>query len=167
MPLTSSIDLAVSATLTKVSDLAAPSATLSVKRRISLPDGIAAGKADKVFGDQRTILASANDDLDLAGGLTDEFGGVINFAKVKAIIVAAAASNVNDVKLGGAAANQFVGPFGAAAHTASVPPGGVLVLTAPAAGWAVTAATGDLLRVANSGAGSSVTYDIILIGTSA
>jgi hypothetical protein len=29
----------------------------------------------------------------------------------------------------------------------------------------VTAGTGDILQVANSGAGTSVTYDIIVIGT--
>jgi len=31
----------------------------------------------------------------------------------------------------------------------------------------VVAATGDILRVANSGAGTSVNYDIIVIGASA
>ena len=166
MPLTATIDLALNATLTKASDLASPQAPFNVKRRAVFQDGVTAGKADKIFGDTRTILAAANDDLDLAGGLTDEFGVVINFAKIKAIVIAAAAGNVNDVKVGGAAANQFVGPFGAAAHTVSVPPGGLLVLTAPANGWAVTAATGDLLRIANA-AGSAVTYDIVIIGTSA
>mgnify|MGYP000488088098 CR=1 FL=1 len=61
----------------------------------------------------------------------------------------------------------FVGPFGSATHTVALPPGGNLILTAPASGWTVTAGTGDLLRVANSGAGTSVTFDIIIIGTSA
>ncbi len=32
------------------------------------------------------------------------------------------------------------------------------------AGWSVTAGTGDLLRLANSGAGTSVTVDITIIG---
>jgi hypothetical protein len=33
--------------------------------------------------------------------------------------------------------------------------------------YGVTAATGDLLRIANSGGTTSVTYDIIIVGTSA
>jgi hypothetical protein len=34
-------------------------------------------------------------------------------------------------------------------------------------GWTVTAATGDLLKILNSSSGSSVVYDIVVIGTSA
>ena len=38
---------------------------------------------------------------------------------------------------------------------------------ADSAGYAVTATTADLLHVANSSSGTSVTYDVIVIGTSA
>ena len=41
----------------------------------------------------------------------------------------------------------------------------MLLLVAPgAAGYAVTAGTGDILKVANSGAGTGVTYDIVIVG---
>ena len=44
-------------------------------------------------------------------------------------------------------------------------PGGTLLLVAPnAAGYAVTAGTGDLLKVANSGGSTGVTYDIVIVG---
>lgn len=47
----------------------------------------------------------------------------------------------------------------------NIRPGGALILLAPdATGYAVTAGTGDLLRIANSAGSTSVTYDIILIG---
>lgn len=50
----------------------------------------------------------------------------------------------------------------------TVRPGGLLVLAAPdVAAYAVTAATGDLLHVANSAGGSAVTYDVVVIGASA
>jgi hypothetical protein len=48
-------------------------------------------------------------------------------------------------------------------------PGGIFLFVNPgAAGIAtVTAGTGDILRVDNSGAGTTVTFDIVIIGTSA
>ena len=42
------------------------------------------------------------------------------------------------------------------------------MITAPsAAGYAVAAGSTDVLRVANSSSGTTVTYDITIIGTSA
>ncbi len=133
----------------------------------SIASGVGDNQADRVFSDRRTLAASGNEDIDLAGSLVDPLGGPAVFAKVKAIMVKAAAENTNNVVVGAAASNAFQGPFGAANDTIAIPPGGVLMLTAPKAGWAVTAGTGDLLRVANSGAGTPVTYDIVIVGTSA
>lgn len=170
MALTSKLAVVASALLTSTQDLGEARASMSKTYLAELANGTAAGQADRVFHDTRTLAASANEDLDLAGVLTDPLGATLTFAKVKGIIVAAASANTNNVVVGGAATNAFVGPFGAAAHTIAVRPGGVLALvcgSADATGYAVTAGTGDLLRVANSGAGSSVTYDVIVIGTSA
>lgn len=129
-------------------------------------DGTGADQIKNVFADNRTIAASSNDDLDLAGSLINALGQTLTFTKIRGILVRAASANVNNVVVGGAAANQFATPFGAVAHTVVVRPGGLLALIAnDATGYAVTAGTGDILRVANSGAGSSVVYDIVLIGT--
>jgi hypothetical protein len=119
------------------------------------------------WGKTATLAASANEDLDLAGSLSAALGGSAVFVKVKAIQVTADEANTNNVIIGGAAATQFVGPFGAATHTVAVQPGGTFMVVAPAAGWTVGAGASDFLRVANSAAGSSVTYKILVIGTSA
>jgi len=134
---------------------------------ISFQDGTTDGKADRLWSDVRTLAASASENLDLAGSLTDPGGATVTFVKVKAIFVRATATNVNDVVLGNAAANAFVGPFGAAAHTLAVKPGGTLLLVAPNTGWTVTAGTGDQVKVLNGGAGTAVEYEIIILGTSA
>lgn len=135
-----------------------------------LTNGVGAGQADKIFHDQRTLAASANEDLDLNGaGLTDAFGAALAFVKVKAVIVSAAAANPNPITLGGAAANGFISWVGSATDKVSIRPGATLALIAGAAdasGYAVTAATADLLRV-TAGAGGNHTYDVIVIGTSA
>ncbi len=122
-----------------------------------------------MFADRRTLAASASADLDLNGVLTDAFGGTVNLARVKGLYVAASAANTNSVVIGNAAANGWATAL-SATGTVTLRPGAVLMLMAGAAdatAYGVTASTGDLLHVANSGAGSSVTYDVVIIGASA
>ncbi len=128
--------------------------------------GTGAGQIDRVFGDARTLSASATENLDLAGGITDAFGQTITFAKVRGLLISADAGNTNDVVVGGAASNAFVGPFADASDKIKIAPGASVLITAPAAGWTVTAGTGDILLVANGGSGTSVTYKIAIVGTS-
>lgn len=149
-------------------DLKSSNSRLAFVKQINLATGTGAGQADKVWDDERTIAPSGTDDLDLAGVLTDAFGAIATFVKVKGIFLYALPTNVNNVVIGGAAATQFVGPFGAATHTLAVRPGGLFALIAPdLVGYAVAAGASDLLRIANSGAGTSVVYDIVIVGTSA
>ncbi len=128
--------------------------------------GSGANQANKLFSDQRTLSASASEDLDLNGSLTDAFGQTLTFTKVRGVIISAAAGNTNNVIVGNASANGAALFFGATTHTATIRPGGMLAVTAPdSTAYGVTAGTGDLLHVANSGAGTAVTYDVIVIGS--
>jgi len=170
MALTSRFTLAATASQTNTLDLGSAVANLAKSYTVDLANGTAAGQADKIFHDTRTLAASANEDLDLAGSLVDALGTTITFARVKGLIIAAAAGNTNNVIVGGAASNQFLSWAGAGTHTVTVRPGAVFLLlagSADATGYAVTPGTGDLLRVANSSSGSTVTYDVIVIGASA
>lgn len=146
-------------------DLQTASAPGGIKRTYSLTDGAGLGAANRVWTDRRTLAASATENLDLAGVLTDAFGTAITFARIKGIVVAASSANTNNVVVGGAASNGFINWVGDTSDTIIVRPGGLFVLIAPdATGYAVTAATGDILKVANSSSGSSVSYDVALIG---
>lgn len=171
MALTARLRASVNAQQTSPRDLGVAADPISHAVAIDLASGTGAGQVDKVFADTRTLTASANEDLDLAAGaLTDAFGTTLTFAKIKGLYVAAAAGNTNNVVVGGAASNTWVGPFGGATHTIAVRPGGVVVLAdgeADTNGYAVTAGTGDLLRVANSAGTTPVTYTIVILGTSA
>jgi len=90
----------------------------------------------------------------------------LNFTKIRGLIVRADPLNTNNVIVGAAATNAVFTMFGAATHTVTVRPGGVFALFAPDnTAYAAVATTADLLRIANSGAGSTVTYDIIIIGS--
>lgn len=171
MPLESRVRVELQATERNALDLVAATAPLQVERNLILRNGTGAGNANILWSDQRTIAASGTDDLDLNGTtLKTAFNADVAMARVKGIYIAAASTNTNNVVVGGAASNQFATWVGAATHTVVVRPGGFIMLgtgQADATCYAVTAATGDILRVANSGAGTPVTYDIVLLGCSA
>lgn len=131
---------------------------------LTFEDGTGNQKINNVWHDERTLAASGSESIDLAGTLTNRFGQAVTFTRVRGIIVRADPANTNDVVIGGAPSNGFVGPFGAAAHTVQVRPGDIFAITNQNLGWLVTAGTGDLLRILNSGAGTSVKYKILLMG---
>ncbi len=138
---------------------------LSYVNNPAFTNGTGANQANMVYGGTRTLAASATESLDLAGGLSNAFGNTITFTSIKTIVIVAAAANVNDVLVGGAASNAFINWVANATDIVVVKPGGMFCITAPtAAGFAVTADTGDLLKVANSAGTTGVTYDIVLIG---
>jgi hypothetical protein len=167
MPLNTVINLGVSALQTKAIDLATASTPLEYAKRITMTTGTGAGKADLIFSDQRTIAASGAEDLDLAAVLVDVFGTTLTYVKLKALVVFAAAANVNNVRITRPATNG-VPLFIAASDGLDVVPGGMFAWVAPnAAAVTVTPATGDLINIGNGGSGTSVTYDVIIIGASA
>lgn len=168
MALTTRIELKTKATLTDANDLATATDPLDLTDLFKWVDGTGADQADLLFHDTRTLAASAAEDLDLAGVLADTFGTTLTFARIKAILIRAASGNTNNVLVGGKSTNAFINWVADATDEIVVRPGGLFLLVAPdATAYAVTAATGDILEVTNSGAGTSVTYDVVLIGASA
>lgn len=167
MALTTRVALQVTASQSSALDLVTAAAPLDFTFRDALATGTGADQADLVWSDTRTLAASATEDLDLAGVLTGALGSTLTFARVKAVVISAAAGNTNDVQVTTPAANGFP-LFLAASDGIAVKPGGVVFVFSPGAtSYAVTAGTGDLLTVTNSGAGTAVTYSIIVIGASA
>jgi hypothetical protein len=161
------ISLGVVAKYSVTKDLSLANAAYNFAKSVTLADGTGSGQADKIYADTDTIAASGTKDWDLAGVLVDDLGVALTFVNVKGIFLAASSANTNNCVIGAAAATQFVGPFGAATHTIAVKPGQFFAITAGLTGWAVGAGASDLLRVTNSAGGTSVTYDIMIIGTSA
>lgn len=141
----------------------------SLQRAVTLATGTAAGQADTFYQDTGTLAASATIDLDLAGSLANLIGGTSVYVRIKGLYVSAAAANTNNVIVGNAATNPWATLF-SATGTVTLRPGAAAMFvagSADATGWTVTAGTGDLLRLANSAAGTSVDYTIGIIGCSA
>lgn len=169
MALTGSLTVAANLRYTPATlpELSSPSDQLARTLAITIADGSGAGQANQLWHDQRIVTASTNDDLDLAGSLTDVFGQTIALARVKALILQHKAGS-NVLTVGGSPANPWISWLAASGDGVILRPnGGIIAAIAPdATGYVVTAGTGDILRVAN-GAGSSVTYDIYLVGANA
>ncbi len=167
MALTSKITLDLSASQTGSNDFGGPTFAPRMRKVLELASGTGANQADLLWADERTLAASATEDLDLAGVLTDAFGTTITAAEVVAIFVFADSDNTNDVIVGDATAP--VALFGGTNPTFSVKPGGFFCIGAPnAAGqFTVGAGTTDDLKIANSSSGTSVTYQIAVLARSA
>lgn len=157
------ISVSIQGKQTGTNDLGTPQLPIDVEALLELSAGTAAvGQANILFQDQRTLAASANEDLDVAGVLSDAFGTSIAAAEIVAIFVKAAAGNTNNVNLTRPASNG-VPLFLAAGDGVAIKPGNFFLLT-DRNGIAVTAATGDLINIANSGGTTGVTYDVVIIG---
>lgn len=166
---TSTIKASVGLNAKATPDLGTNSATRALNLAVTLTAGTGAGQADLAFVDTRTLAASGTEDLDLAGALVGVEGAAVVFARVKAIVIAAAAGNTNNVVVSRPASNGLV-LFSAASDAIPLRPGMFLALCAGAAdatGIAVTAGTGDLLTITNSAGTTPVDYSIAVVGCSA
>lgn len=166
MALASRLSLKLESTLTSALDLVSVTAPLVYSSQIDLATGTGLGQADMQWSDTRTLSASGTEDLDLAGSLTGPLGTTLTFARVKLLLVKAAAGNTNDVVLSRAAAG--IPLLAATGDALPVKPGGLFLWVAPtAAGIVVTPTTADTITVTNSAGTTGVTYDIVVLGASA
>lgn len=137
--------------------------TLSYTRAFT--SGVAINQADLMFDDTRSLTSSQTENLDLSGTLIDAVNRTIAAVKIVGIGITAPATNTVDITFGNHATAAFVGPWGATG-TCLLSPGGCIIVVNPTlAGWAVTATTADMLKVANGAAAS--TYSICIFGRSA
>lgn len=139
---------------------------------IQMASGTGSGQANLKWSDTRTLVASDTETLDL-NNLTDSLGRTSTFTKVKALRISAASANTNDVVIGNAASNPFRGPLDVvlagvdlAEPTITLKPGAGVLMWYTTTGWSSANGSLDKLKIANSSSGSSVTYDIEIVGLS-
>jgi len=138
---------------------------------LAFTNGTGANQSDLLYAATRTVADGANDDVDLAGALSDAFGSTLTFVEITGLLIVnapASGANTTDLTIG-AASSPFVGFLGGTSPTIGpIKPGGFILLGAgDAAGLGtVTAGSADELRIANS-AGAANTYKIAVLGRSA
>jgi len=163
-----SLDASIAGRITSANPLGSSSEALNAAFPLYLTGGTGAGQIDTFYAGVVTIAASGSATLTLQGSLVDQFGNSVSFGHVKAILLVAAAGNANDCQIGPGASTPFAGPWSGTSPLTAVSPGETYLQTkgqGTAAGWAVTSST-DVLKLANSGSGTSVTCDVYIAGTS-
>jgi hypothetical protein len=159
-----SLSIKLNATLSKALDLDTPIDPLVLSLLLTMSNGTTTGLVSQMWHDQRTLGASATEDLDFAGGLTNAFGVTLTFATIKFIYVRAATTNTNAVQVTRVATTGFP-LFMADGDGISLAAGDLFLYHSPLVGKTVTATTDDTLTVTNSAGSTSVVYDIVVVGT--
>jgi len=173
MSLSAVVKASLNATLTRALDIVSGSAVTNPTFAATFTDGAGANQVNKIWSDTRTITASGSEEIDLTGStgspavtMTDVYGQTVTFARIKGIYVAASSANTNNVNVSRGSSNGCT-LFLANGDGLQVRPGGVFLWCAQdATGVAVTNSSSDILTIANSSSGTSVTYDIVIIGAS-
>lgn len=175
MALKAKLAVSLEATQSGANDFGGPTFEPIVKALMELTDGVAINQADILFVDERTVASATNDDIDLAGSLSNAFGATITAAELVALVIinkpkaAGAAPNTTNLTIGVGTNPVTPGFMGGTTPTIGpIRPGGFVVIASPdAAGiGVVTGGSADVLRIANS-SGASATYQIAAIARSA
>lgn len=138
-----------------------PSANIGINRsyQTQFSDGTGARQAKGCYHARRP-LAAASEDLDLTGALVDAYGTALLQAEIKGLFIWNDSATAT-LTLGAAASNAWAALLGATGAIVLRPKSGFMVWTEDAAGWAVVAGTGDLLKVAGT---VGQAYEVILFG---
>jgi hypothetical protein len=168
MPLSATVSVGIDFNQSGSADFGPQRFEGKVSTLLQFANGTGANQADILFADERTVASNTNDDLDLAGVLSNAFGQTITAAKVVAVLLinkpllASDPANTTNLTLGGSS-----NPVPSLSSGAIGPGGAVLLVDPDAGGLAtVTASTGDILRVANS-SGAAAKYQILILARSA
>ena len=171
MALASKVIAGVEWRQTSALDLSTVYDSASLSYAVDIATGTAINTADYIWHDRRSVTTGANDDIDLTSSTTRSiFGTSVPqvFARVKAIIIKNnATATGEELQIDSSVAASFLGWCVASTTAkAQIGPNSMLVLSNLCDGWAVTATTADIIRITNTGA-TTISYDIIIIGTSA
>ena len=159
-----SVKQSISTSLSKSLDLSTLEDPLSQSVDHAFTGGTGALQANEQWHDKRTVAASATDQLDLSGSLTNAFGESVEFTSIKAIQIKNVSGNGASITVGPPAVNGWV-TLMAASDVITLEDGAAMTISTPTAGgYAVAAGTGDLLDIVNLDGANAAEYEIVLIG---
>ena len=136
-------------------------ANLAANLAVAIPftDGAGANQGNVLYQGSLVMTAGAYN-IDLNGLLTDTYGSQVNMLRVKGILYYNTSTHVHTI---GAGTNPWITLLNSTG-TLTIPPGGAFAAVTPdATGWAVTAATGDVLKTLGTG---TDTFQIVILGSS-
>lgn len=148
------IVLDMTSELSDALDLSTPVDRLAKTLQYLLTGGTAAGQANRLWHDRRTV-GPGGESLALDGGLVDGLGQAFTVSAIKVLLVTAAAGNLD----------ELVVTWAAGGLAARVAAGGVLLVVAAGAGYDVGSPASPI-AVASGGA-VTLTYEVVLVGVGA
>lgn len=129
--------------------------------------GTGANNANKFYADEITVAGGASVDLDLAGVLVDVFSTATTFTKIRLIyieVVNSDASTGEAITIGGST-SAFSSFLGDVTDKIKIRNGGCFQLScSDATAYAVTASTGDILKIINLDSTLPVVIRVGLVG---
>jgi hypothetical protein len=158
--LTGNLQVSLSSRLANTAGVAATSAAIQDVTLKQFTTGTAANQANAQYSASGTIAASATPVDIVLTMLTDPFGAVLAFTKVRALIIRNTHATAT-ITVGGAPSANFP-LFTDPSDSLPIAPGGIFVYSDFAAGKTVTGIA-SVLRLASSANGG--TYELIVIGT--
>lgn len=125
---------------------------------VAFSNGSGANQASILFQGVIALVSGAAS-VDLNGVLLDSYGSTVNCLKIKAICITNN-SATNTMAFGAAGSDPWVGLLNSTGTITLQPGDTFLAMTNSATGFAVTASTADLLKVAGTGTDS---FTLILL----
>lgn len=131
--------------------------------------GTAAASVNKVIARLNgfTITASSSIDVDLAGAISDFVGAAITMDVIKYMVLqlTSTTGQADSVLIGSKGTNGCASWLGGTNHSVKVLKGGIFALACTnTTGYAVTAATGDIITLTNNDTVNSASYKLIICG---
>lgn len=166
-----SLNLKITASESSSNDFANPSWAANITHALNFTDGTAANQFDLVWFDERAVATASNDDIDLSGALSTALG--TSFVAAEGVMIAivnapiSGTANTTNLTIGNGT-NAWEGWVSSAGTVGPIGPGGFFMIGSPDATGlgTITAATADILRVANS-AGATATFQIAIYARTA
>lgn len=164
-----------------IASLATPTDQLSVLEQLRIVFGSGAGQSNLDYYTTGSITGSGSTTINLYTGLYNTYGGAVNFATIKGVIIVNTSGDQSvptavppaPAITVGNAANPFLGWFGTGngAFTETVNAGaaglpGMAIHLDLTTGWAVTSPGALNLMLTNTSSTLTAYYDIILLGVS-
>jgi hypothetical protein len=166
MALTTQLKFQLDVTPTKSFTFTDLSPRITTLYEQTLADGTAADKADRVYIARGTVADSGTPtDIDFSGSLLNPLGDAVVLVEIVTLYIRN--RHATSILSVGADAAPITSFMGGTAPVIKVRPGGFICLHAPdATAYALTATTADILQIATD-AGTSVPFDIVVVGRSA
>lgn len=137
--------------------------TLNKSYSSAYTNGTGASKAQEVWHDKRSLLTTANEELDLTALAGGAFG-TVNFSKIKSMIIHVNTATAGyRLEIGGAASNAFSAFVKDPSDIDICSASGTKILIDSPVDGATVDATHKMLKITNP-SGGTVEYEIWIIG---